>query len=105
MQHTAHTLLACTEYTSPHLHKALLVNLPAEHTVYYQVGDPVVGMSSVLSFKTPPKVGSHPNKGQPFEIAVLADLGQTADSLSTVQHVVQDTNALLVLQAGDLACE
>jgi hypothetical protein len=33
--------------------------------------------------------------------AVVADLGQTLDSVSTVNHMLQDTDAQMLLHAGE----
>jgi hypothetical protein len=34
--------------------------------------------------------------------AVVADLGQTLDSVSTVNHMLQDTDAQMLLHAGTI---
>lgn len=73
-------------YTSGFLHSATMVDLLPSTTYYYSCGDEALGMSSVRSFVTPPKVGGE----QAVTFGILGDLGQTEDSecvqYSTVQY-------------------
>ena len=70
-------------YTSACIHHVTIEGLSPSTTYYYTAS----GDSSVFSFKTAPVDG----EGFPIAFAVLGDLGQTANSLSTIQHIQQGT--------------
>lgn len=68
-------------YTAPFTHHVLLEKLAENTTYYYEVGGPACGYSSVLSFN------SHPGVSVPMHFAIMGDLGQTANSNDTLQHI------------------
>lgn len=88
-------------YNSGVLHHVYLTNvLTAGTTYYYKIGDfSAEATSGLLSFKTVPKVGDK----KPFVFAVIGDLGQTTDSVTTLEHVLSNNDLQMVLHAGDLS--
>jgi Purple acid Phosphatase, N-terminal domain len=107
-------------YTSGLIHHVTLRDLVPNTVYYYQVGDfyafestqyassaggssgdgdntnngsPVSG---VLSFTTMREVGDLSS----FSMAVIGDLGQTTDSLSTVDHMLENKDLGMILHAG-----
>ena len=88
-------------YTSGVLHHVYLTNvLTAGTTYYYKVGDfAAAATSGIENFKTVPKVGD----SNPFVFAVIGDLGTTIDSLTTLEHVLENQDLQMVLHAGDLS--
>eukprot|EP00887_Chlorella_sp_A99_P002286 scaffold10.g2286.t1 len=76
-------------YQSGALHHAVIGGgpegpLPFDTTIYYRCGDPSLGMSEERSFRTAPRVGAG---SLPYRLALVGDLGQTMDSLSTLEHL------------------
>jgi phosphodiesterase/alkaline phosphatase D-like protein len=55
----------------------------------------------IRSFRTLPRVGSF--GGGVVSFGVIADLGATNDSLSTVQHMMSNEKLSMILHAGDLS--
>ena len=98
---TSYTL---NSYTSPVLYKATLTNLEVgNHVYYYQCGSTATGFSNVLSFKSHPGVG---RDGVTFH--VIGDLGQTSNSETTLQELVDNEKALTgpsggIISMGDLS--
>lgn len=88
-----------SDYTSGFLHTVYLTDLKASTQYFYQCGDFESGnTSSIRSFTTLPEAGSE----ESILFGVIADLGQTADSKSTLQHIAQNPGISMVLLIGDL---
>ena len=62
-------------------------------------------VDDLSSFITAPVPLSHGNYDQSDSIkfALVGDLGQTEDSLTTIHHIAQDDNINAILHAGDLS--
>lgn len=45
-------------------------------------------------------IGKKTNLRKPLSFAVLADIGQTNDSVRTIQHILEDPSIKMVLHAG-----
>jgi hypothetical protein len=93
------------DYTSDYLHHVTLTGLQPATTYYYGVPtcseyapDCSVG-DAVFSFTTAPPDG----EGFPLNFAVVGDLGQTVNSLTTVAHIAADASVSAILHAGDMA--
>jgi len=71
-------------YTSPLLHTAKLADLPANTTIYYQVGDGTT-FSNIYNFTTL----QAPGPSYPQRIITLADWGLSHNSTVTRDHVLQ----------------
>ncbi|KAI3440812.1 Purple acid phosphatase [Psidium guajava] len=86
-------------YTSGIIHHVRLEGLEPGTTYYFKCGDSSFpAVSDEYSFKTMPS--SSPN-AYPSRIAVIGDLGLTSNSSTTIDHVIQNDPAL-VLMVGDL---
>ncbi|KAL3753679.1 hypothetical protein ACJRO7_000992 [Eucalyptus globulus] len=86
-------------YTSGIIHHVRLEGLKSATTYYFKCGDSSVpAMSDEYSFKTMPSPS--PN-AYPTRIAVIGDLGLTSNSSTTIDHVIKNDPAL-VLMVGDL---
>eukprot|EP00891_Asterochloris_glomerata_P003873 jgi/Astpho2/3873/Aster-04384 len=76
-------------YSSPVIHFAKLTGLTANQTYFYTVGDgSTANTSPVLNFTTPPARGAYP-----VRLYAMADLGQTPNSSTTVQHMLTSASA------------
>ncbi|GMQ07264.1 hypothetical protein CsSME_00051535 [Camellia sinensis var. sinensis] len=83
-------------YTSGYIHHCLVDGLKYDTKYFYKVGD---GDSArAFSFQTPPEVD--PNA--PYKFGIIGDLGQTYNSLSTIEHYMQ-SGGQTVLFVGDLS--
>ncbi|XP_042494803.1 bifunctional purple acid phosphatase 26 isoform X2 [Macadamia integrifolia] len=83
-------------YKSGYIHHCLVDGLEHNTTYYYKIGS---GDSSrKFWFQTPPEI--HPDASYTF--GIIGDLGQTYNSLSTVEHYMQ-SGAQAVLFVGDLS--
>jgi hypothetical protein len=88
-------------YTSPFLHHVLLSGLPPNTPIFYSVGGDASGFSPVMSFTSHPGYGLQAN-GSYF--AVIGDLGQTSNSVDTVNHIVASPHPFTaMIHAGDLS--
>jgi len=93
-----------SKYTSPMLYKATLTHLIEGNKIYYyQCGSSTSGFSNILSFKSHPGVGS---EGVTFHI--IGDLGQTTNSETTLQELLDNEKALTgpsggIISMGDLS--
>lgn len=86
-------------YQSGTIHHVQLSNLKPDTLYFYQCGDTAASaVSGLLQFRTMPAVGDK----KPMRFAVIGDLGQTSDSHSTIQHVMQRSDLGMILHAGDL---
>jgi hypothetical protein len=89
-------------YVSPVLHHATTGALLPSTKYYYRVGDEALGISALQTFTTPPAVGA---PGMSF--AVVGDVGQTEDSMSTLSSLLQEVHAnsqlALLLHPGDIS--
>ncbi|KAJ7569037.1 hypothetical protein O6H91_01G058800 [Diphasiastrum complanatum] len=83
-------------YTSGYIHHVTLEKLKSDTTYYYQLGFEASARN--FSFITPPEVGPD----SPYTFGVIGDLGQTYDSLSTLQHYLNSPGQT-VLYVGDLS--
>ncbi|KAJ7553993.1 hypothetical protein O6H91_06G122600 [Diphasiastrum complanatum] len=83
-------------YTSGYIHHCLIKGLQPATTYYYKLGDDTY--SREFSFVTPPGVG--PNV--PYTFGILGDLGQTSDTVTTLQHYLK-SQGQAVLYLGDLS--
>jgi hypothetical protein len=87
-------------YTSPYLYHVNVTGLTPGTQYYYQVGDSTSGLSDIFSFTAHPGVGAD----IPHTFAIVGDLGQTANSQSTVQHIMDRKPAVdSVMHVGDLS--
>jgi predicted phosphodiesterase len=87
-------------YRSGYIHHVILTNLEPDSEYYYQCGDFIVDdTSDILFFKTLTSPGS--NKQITF--GVLGDIGQTFNSVSTVNHLIKANDISMILHAGDLS--
>jgi hypothetical protein len=89
-------------YTSGQLHTAYLKKLKPDTLYSYKCGDSATDdWSAVYQFRTLPV--SAPTTQTPFVIGVVGDLGQTEDSMITVEHLQADSEMSVIVHAGDLA--
>jgi phosphodiesterase/alkaline phosphatase D-like protein len=86
--------------TSGYIHHVPLRDLKPSTTYYYLIGETTNqdGSASIRYFTTLPKVGKRIKN---FQLAVAADIGQTNDSLLTIDHLLQDPDPAMLLLAGD----
>ncbi|KAG6740974.1 hypothetical protein POTOM_056452 [Populus tomentosa] len=83
-------------YTSGYIHQCLVDGLEYDTKYYYKIGS---GDSyREFWFQTPPQI----NPDTPYKFGIIGDLGQTYNSLSTLEHYMQ-SGAQAVLFVGDLA--
>ncbi|GER51596.1 purple acid phosphatase [Striga asiatica] len=83
-------------YKSGYLHQALVDGLQYDTKYYYEIGD---GDSSrKFWFQTPPQI----NPDASYKFGIIGDLGQTFNSLSTLDHCMK-TGAQAILFVGDLS--
>ncbi|XP_014508892.1 bifunctional purple acid phosphatase 26 isoform X1 [Vigna radiata var. radiata] len=84
------------EYKSGYIHHCVLEGLEYKTKYYYRIGS---GDSSrEFWFETPPKVDPDAS----YKFGIIGDLGQTFNSLSTLEHYIQ-SGAETVLYVGDLS--
>jgi hypothetical protein len=80
---------------------AAAANGAAPQKIYYQVGDEDLDVwSPVQSFAPPPAPGAR--AGLPLTLGLVGDLGQTADSAATLEHLAATAPAAALL-VGDLS--
>ena len=84
-----------TVYQSPILHHVLVENLTPGQTYFYKVGSDKYGYSDVYNFTVP-------KREYPFTIGVTADLGQTANSSTTLDRLMA-ANPDVAILVGDLS--
>ncbi|KMZ73447.1 Purple acid phosphatase [Zostera marina] len=83
-------------YKSGFIHHCLIDGLLYDTKYYYKIGS---GDSvREFSFKTPPKI----DPDTPYVFGIIGDLGQTYNSLSTLEHYMQ-SEGQAVLFVGDLS--
>ncbi|CAK9153193.1 unnamed protein product [Ilex paraguariensis] len=83
-------------YKSGYIHQCLVDGLAYNTKYYYKIGN---GDSArKFWFQTPPEI--HPDA--PYKFGIIGDLGQTYNSLSTVEHYMQ-SGGEAVLFVGDLS--
>ncbi|KAG8367458.1 hypothetical protein BUALT_Bualt16G0074200 [Buddleja alternifolia] len=83
-------------YKSGYIHQCLVNGLQYDKKYYYEIGN---GDSSrKFWFQTPPEI----NPDASYKFAIIGDLGQTYNSLSTLEHCMQ-TGANTILFVGDLS--
>eukprot|EP01147_Barroeca_monosierra_P009035 gene9035-1361_t len=85
-------------YTSGLIHHAKIENLEPATVYYYRCGCQTNGFSNVFSFTTPPRLGS-----KRMVMSIIGDLGQTANSSSTLDHIKSDTTSNITVLVGDLS--
>lgn len=83
-------------YKSGYLHQCLVDDLEYDTKYYYEIGEGDSARS--FWFQTPPKID--PNAS--YKFGIIGDLGQTYNSLSTLEHYIQ-SGAQAVLHVGDLS--
>ncbi|XP_073001698.1 phosphoenolpyruvate phosphatase [Typha latifolia] len=84
------------DYKSGYIHHCLVDGLEYNTKYYYKIGK---GDSArEFWFQTPPDI----DPDAPYTFGIIGDLGQTYNSLSTLQHYMQ-TGAQTVLFVGDLS--
>lgn len=87
-------------YKSGYIHHVLLTELEPLTTYYYKCGDfTMESVTDILEFKTLPNPGDNTN----IIFGVLGDIGQTSNSLSTIKHLMKESNIDMILHAGDLS--
>ncbi|XP_038712544.1 bifunctional purple acid phosphatase 26-like isoform X2 [Tripterygium wilfordii] len=83
-------------YKSGYIHHCLIDGLKFDTKYYYKIGE---GDSArKFWFLTPPKIGPD----TPYSFGIIGDLGQTYNSLSTLEHYMQ-SGGQTVLFVGDLS--
>ncbi|KAK9715153.1 hypothetical protein RND81_06G146300 [Saponaria officinalis] len=84
------------KYYSGYIHHCVISGLEYDKKYYYKIGK---GDSSrKFWFETPPKIGPDSS----YKFGIIGDLGQTYNSLSTLEHYIQ-SGAKTVLFVGDLS--
>ncbi|KAH7574368.1 hypothetical protein JRO89_XS03G0287400 [Xanthoceras sorbifolium] len=84
------------KYKSGYIHHCLVDGLQHDTKYYYKIG---TGESSrEFWFQTPPKI----NPDASYKFGIIGDLGQTYNSLSTLEHYMQ-SGGQAVLFVGDLS--
>jgi len=91
-------ILCPAGYKSGVVHHAVLKGLRPDTTYSYRIGDEKSSKQVKYSFKTAPVPG--PNVR--FTYSIVADLGQTSNSLTTIEHM-EASSAGLVMHIGDLS--
>ncbi|GMI24220.1 hypothetical protein TeGR_g12646 [Tetraparma gracilis] len=100
-----HTSKDFGSYTSNYLHHITLTGLSPATTYHYGIptcsefADICSPADAVFSFTTAPLPGA----AFPTKFAIVGDLGQTANSLSTVMHIHEDSDVAAILHAGDMS--
>ncbi|OMO96002.1 hypothetical protein COLO4_15561 [Corchorus olitorius] len=84
------------EYKSGYIHHVLVDGLEYDTKYYYKIGSGDVARE--FWFQTPPSVGPD----VPYTFGIIGDLGQTYNSLSTLEHYME-SGAQAVLFLGDLS--
>ncbi|KFM25345.1 Purple acid phosphatase 18 [Auxenochlorella protothecoides] len=97
------TCYSVGDYDSGVLHEVVIGldgPLPASTDIFYRVSGSGAGVwSEEYAFTTPPPVGP---ASLPYRLGVIGDLGQTEDSLETLEHMVASGPASVML-VGDLS--
>ncbi|XXG52101.1 hypothetical protein AAC387_Pa03g0503 [Persea americana] len=83
-------------YNSGYIHHCLIDSLEHETKYYYKIG--MTNSAREFWFQTPPKIGPD----APYTFGIIGDLGQTFNSLSTLDHYMQ-SGGQAVLFVGDLS--
>ena len=87
-------------YNSGYIHHVLIKDLEPTTKYYYQCGDFALQRhSQLLYFNTLPKTGLKIKT----TFGILGDIGQTVHSISTVNHLMKESNISMILHAGDLS--
>ncbi|XP_030510564.1 bifunctional purple acid phosphatase 26 isoform X1 [Cannabis sativa] len=84
------------KYKSGYIHHCLVDNLEYSTKYYYKIGSGDTARE--FWFETPPEI----NSDTPYKFGIIGDLGQTYNSLSTLEHYIQ-SGAKAVLFLGDLS--
>jgi hypothetical protein len=84
------------KYKSGFIHQCLVDNLEFDTKYYYKIESGET--SREFWFHTPPAIGPD----VPYKFGIIGDLGQTYNSLSTLEHYMQ-SGAQTVLFVGDLS--
>ncbi|GMY35792.1 bifunctional purple acid phosphatase 26 [Fagus crenata] len=84
------------KYKSGYIHHCLIDGLQYDTKYYYKIGND--DSSREFWFQTPPKI--HPDAS--YKFGIIGDLGQTYNSLSTLDHYMQ-SEGQTVLFVGDLS--
>ncbi|XP_057538559.1 bifunctional purple acid phosphatase 26-like isoform X1 [Amaranthus tricolor] len=84
------------KYNSGYIHHCLIDGLEYDKKYYYKIGSD--DSARKFWFQTPPKID--PNSS--YKFGIIGDLGQTYNSLSTLEHYLQ-SGAQTVLFVGDLS--
>ena len=82
-------------YASGAWHHVVLSGLVPGTRYHYRVGSAEGGWSPIASFIAPPRAATYPMK-----FGVIGDLGQTYNSSTTIQHLI-DSNPRFVVLTGD----
>ncbi|CAI9096063.1 OLC1v1032132C1 [Oldenlandia corymbosa var. corymbosa] len=83
-------------YKSGYIHHTHVDGLEYDKKYFYKIGEG--GSARKFWFKTPPKVGPD----SPYKFGIIGDLGQTFNSLSTIEHY-KESGGETVLFVGDLS--
>ncbi|XP_073150383.1 bifunctional purple acid phosphatase 26 [Henckelia pumila] len=83
-------------YKSGYIHQCLVDGLQYSTKYYYEIGSG--GSSRRFWFQTPPAIDPDVS----YKFGIIGDLGQTYNSLSTIEHCGQ-TDAQAILFVGDLS--
>ncbi|KAE7997684.1 hypothetical protein FH972_002294 [Carpinus fangiana] len=84
------------KYKSGYIHHCLIDGLKYNTKYYYKIGSS--DSSREFWFQTPPKI----DPDAPYKFGIIGDLGQTYNSLSTLEHYMQ-SGGQTVLFVGDLS--
>nr|BAV13986.1 phosphoenolpyruvate phosphatase [Symplocarpus renifolius] len=97
--HTAHghtTNYTFYKYNSGYIHHCLVDGLEYDTKYYYKIG--TRDSAREFWFQTPPTIGPDST----YKFGIIGDLGQTFNSLSTLEHYMQ-SGGQAVLYVGDLS--
>uniref|UniRef100_A0A1D1YYE7 Purple acid phosphatase n=1 Tax=Anthurium amnicola TaxID=1678845 RepID=A0A1D1YYE7_9ARAE len=83
-------------YKSGFIHHCVVDGLEYDTKYYYKIG--IGDAAREFWFQTPPKI----NPDSPYKFGIIGDLGQTYNSLSTLEHYIQ-SGGQAVLYVGDLS--
>ncbi|KAM7511577.1 hypothetical protein LguiB_010452 [Lonicera macranthoides] len=83
-------------YKSGYIHQCLVDGLEYDTKYYYKIGNS--DSAREFWFQTPPKI----DPDSPYTFGIIGDMGQTYNSLSTLEHYMQ-SGGQAVLFAGDLS--
>ncbi len=88
------------DYSSGFIHHTNLDGLKPDTIYFFKCGDLKSNVTVSSYFRTLPLANSNPN---PLVFGVIGDIGQTPDTISTLDHLNKDKLIGMILHAGDLS--